>query len=297
MSAPETRVARFLESELPPLAPEAARFHVLPVPYEKTVSYGGGTAKGPAAIIAASSQLERWDGASDPGAEGIYTWPAIDCSAPAPQVIDAIADAVAKILALGKTPVVLGGEHTVTGGVIRGYLDAGVRDFGVVQIDAHADLREAYEGDPLSHASVMRRVVEAGVPLVQLGNRAYCEEEREARKTYGVHAFDADQLVPQGIHAITLPVDFPPLVFFTLDVDGIDPSVLPATGTPVPGGLGWYQTLGLFESVARQRRMIGFDILEFAPIAGFHAYDFAAALLAYKLMGIVQRSAPAAPSR
>lgn len=297
MSAPETRVARFLESELPPLAPEAARFHVLPVPYEKTVSYGGGTAKGPAAIIAASSQLERWDGASDPGAEGIYTWPAIDCSAPAPQVIDAIADAVAKILSLGKTPVVLGGEHTVTGGVIRGYLDAGVRDFGVVQIDAHADLREAYEGDPLSHASVMRRVVEAGVPLVQLGNRAYCEEEREARKTYGVHAFDADQLVPQGIHAITLPVDFPPLVFFTLDVDGIDPSVLPATGTPVPGGLGWYQTLGLFESVARQRRMIGFDILEFAPIAGFHAYDFAAALLAYKLMGIVQRSAPAAPSR
>jgi agmatinase len=138
----------------------------------------------------------------------------------------------------------------------------------------------------------MRRVVEAGVPLVQLGNRAYCEEEREARKTYGVHAFDADQLVPRGIHAITLPADFPPQVFFTLDVDGLDPSVLPATGTPVPGGLGWYQTLGLFESVARQRRIVGFDILEFAPIAGFHAYDFAAALLAYKLMGIVQRTVP-----
>lgn len=295
MSAPEKQLTRFLESELPLLAPEAARFHVLPVPYEKTVSYGGGTAKGPAAIIAASSQLERWDGASDPGAEGIYTWPAIDCSRPAPQVIDAIAAAVAKILALGKTPVVLGGEHTVTGGVIRGYLDAGVRDFGVVQIDAHADLRDAYEGDPLSHASVMRRVVEAGVPLVQLGNRAYCQEEREARKTYGVHAFDADQLVPQGIHAITLPADFPPKVFFTLDVDGIDPAVLPATGTPVPGGLGWYQTLGLFESVARQRRIVGFDILEFAPIAGFHAYDFAAALLAYKLMGIVQRTTRSGP--
>jgi len=174
---------RFLESELPDVAPEDARFHVLPVPYEKTVSYGGGTAKGPAAIIAASSQLERWDGASDPGAEGIYTWPAIDCSAPGPQVIEAIAAAVAKILSLGKMPVVLGGEHTVTGGVIRGYLEAGRRDFGVVQIDAHADLREAYEGDPLSHASVMRRVVEAGVPLVQLGNRAYCEEERAARST------------------------------------------------------------------------------------------------------------------
>jgi agmatinase len=296
VSAPDAPATRFLESELPPLAPEAARFHVLPVPYEKTVSYGGGTAHGPAAIIAASSQLERWDGASDPGAEGIYTWPAIDCSGPAPQVVDAVAAAVKKILLLSKTPVVLGGEHTVTGGVIRGYLDAGVRDFGVVQIDAHADLREAYEGDPLRHASVMRRVVEAGVPLVQLGNRAYCEEEREARRTYKVHAIDADQLVPQGIHSITLPADFPPQVFFTLDVDGIDPSVLPATGTPVPGGLTWYQTLGLFESVARQRRIIGFDILEFAPIAGFHAYDFAAALLAYKLMGIVQRSAGPRPA-
>ncbi len=293
MSAPATQGARFLESELPLLAPEAARFHVLPVPYEKTVSYGGGTAKGPAAIITASNQLERWDGASDPGTEGIYTWPAIDCSGPAAEVIDAIAAAVARIIALGKTPVVLGGEHTVTGGVIRGYLDAGVRDFGVVQIDAHADLRDAYEGDPLSHASVMRRVVEAGVPLLQLGNRAYCAEERTARETYNVHAIDADQLVPQGIHAIELPADFPSRVFFTLDVDGIDPSVLPATGTPVPGGLGWYQTLGLFESVARQRRIIGFDILEFAPIAGFHAFDFTAALLTYKLMGIVQRTAPA----
>jgi agmatinase len=291
MSPPGTAATRFLESEIPELAPEEARFHVLPVPYEKTVSYGGGTSSGPGAIIAASSQLERWDGASDPGAEGIYTWPAIDCSRPAAQVIDAIAAAVARILALGKTPVVLGGEHTVTGGVIRGYLDAGVRDFGVVQIDAHADLRDAYEGDPLSHASVMRRVVEAGVPLVQLGNRAYCEEERAARVRYKVHAIDADQLVPQAVHSITLPAHFPPQVFFTLDVDGIDPSVLPATGTPVPGGLGWYQTLGLFESVARQRRIIGFDILEFAPIAGFHAYDFAAALLAYKLMGIVQRTA------
>jgi agmatinase len=177
----------------------------------------------------------------------------------------------------------------VTWGVIKGYLEAGVRDFGVVQIDAHADLRDAYEGDPLSHASVMRRVVEAGVPLFQLGNRAYSQEEREAREHYGVRYIDADRLVRERIDAIELPGDFPPRVFFTLDVDGVDPSVLPATGTPVPGGLGWYQTLGLFESVARQRRIIGFDLLEFAPIRGFHAFDFAAAQLVYKLMGIVQR--------
>ena len=281
---------RFFESEMPLLKPEAARFHVVPVPYEKTVSYGHGTAKGPDAILTASSQLERFDGSSDPGAEGIYTWPAVDCSGAAEGVIERIALSVRKILELKKIPVVLGGEHTVTWGVIKGYLDAGVKDFGVVQIDAHADLRDAYEGDKYSHASVMRRVVEAGVPLVQLGNRAFGEEEREARKKHGVKAFDALDLVPKQKNAIRLPAKFPSKVFFTVDVDGIDPSVLPATGTPVPGGLGWYQTLGLFESVAKQRRIIGFDVMEFAPIEGFHAFDFTAALLTYKLMGIVQRA-------
>jgi agmatinase len=278
-----------MDTEIAELAPEQARFHVLPVPYEKTVSYGHGTALGPGAIIAASGQLERWDGVSDPGAEGIYTWPAVDCAGEPKRVIADIAAAVARILALGKLPVVLGGEHTVTWGVMQGYFQAGVRDFGVVQVDAHADLRDAYEGDPLSHASVMRRVVEAGIPLVQLGIRAFCEEEVAARRKHNVIAHDAAQIVPRGIDQIELPADFPQDVFFTLDVDGMDPSVLPATGTPVPGGLGWYQTLSLFESVARQRRIIGFDVMEFAPIAGFHAFDFAAALLTYKLMGIVQR--------
>jgi len=284
-----TATARFLGSEIEAVAPEAARFHVLPVPYEKTVSYGHGTAKGPAAILAASDQLERWDGASDPGADGIYTWPAVDCRGKPEKVIATIAASVASILRLGATPVVLGGEHTVTWGVVQGCLAAGRSDFGVVQIDAHADLRDRYEGDPLSHASVMRRVVEAGVPLFQLGNRAYCEEERAARARYNVRYLDADRLVRERIDEVELPADFPRDVFFTVDVDGLDPAVLPATGTPVPGGLGWYQSLALFESVARQRRIIGFDLLEFAPIRGFHAFDFTAALLVYKLMGIVQR--------
>jgi agmatinase len=284
---------RFFESEIPVLKPEQARFHVVPVPYEKTVSYGHGTALGPGAIIEASSQLERFDGTSDPGSQGIYTWPAVDCSGQPERVIDDIAAAVTRILKLGKMPVVLGGEHTVTWGVIKGYLDAGVKDFGVVQIDAHADLRDAYEGDKYSHASVMRRVVEAGVPLVQLGNRAFCQEEVEARKKHKVVAHDANAIVPKGISRIKLPAKFPKQVFFTLDVDGIDPSVLPATGTPVPGGLTWYQTLGLFESVAKQRTIIGFDIMEFAPIKDFHAFDFAAAVLTYRLMGIVQRTTSA----
>ena len=280
----------FLGSEIEQPNPDQALFHVLPVPYEKTVSYGDGTYLGPSAILKASWQLEEWDGKSKPCDAGIYTYPPVDCSIAAEQVIDNIATATAKIVRHGAMPVIFGGEHTVTYGVLKGLRDAGITDFGIVQIDAHADLRDAYEGDPLSHASVMKRAVDMGIPLYQLGIRAFCEEEIATRKTFNVHHQDADELVPNRIQSITLPDDFPSKVFFTLDIDGMDPSVFPSTGTPVPGGLDWYQTLNLFESIAQQREIIGFDIMEFAPIKGFHAYDFAAAMLAYKMMGIVQRN-------
>lgn len=280
----------FLGSEIEQPEPEQALFHVLPVPYEKSVSYGGGTALGPNAILQASWQLEEWDGKSKPCDEGIYTCEPVDCSVAPQQVIDNIAKATADIVKSGGMPVVLGGEHTVTYGVIKGLREAGIEDFGIVQIDAHADLRHAYEGDFLSHASVMKRAVDMGIPLYQLGIRAYCEEEMAFREEFGVLYQDADELVPNRIQSIELPDDFPQKVFFTLDIDGMDPSVFPSTGTPVPGGLDWYQTLNLFESVAKQREIIGFDIMEFAPIEGFHAYDFSASLLTYKLMGIVQRN-------
>jgi agmatinase len=168
-------------------------------------------------------------------------------------------------------------DMAITYGVVRGLLAARIGGVGVVQLDAHADLRDSYRGDPLSHACVMRRIVEAGIPLYQLGVRAICAEEAAARERHGVGFVDADVLVPRGISQIRLPSGFPEQVYVTLDVDGLDPSVIPATGTPVPGGPGWYQTLSLLESVARQRRLIGFDLMELAPIAGLHCYDFAAA--------------------
>jgi agmatinase len=280
----------YLASEIDQCPIEQSVFAVLPVPYEKTVSYGSGTAKGPEAILAASQQLETWDGHSNPSALGIHTCFPVNCDDKAANVIDEIAGAVKQILVAGSMPVVLGGEHTVTYGVIKGYLDAGISDFGVVQVDAHADLRDAYEGDPLSHASVMKRVCDAGIPIYQLGVRAYCQEEKIIRDKHpDIYYSDADELVPNAIQSLELPQAFPDKVFFTLDIDGLDPSVFPSTGTPVPGGLGWYQTLNLFESIARQRRIIGFDIMEFSPLESFHAYDFSAALLSYKLMGIVQR--------
>ena len=280
----------FLHSEIDQAKPDEAFFHVIPVPYEGSVSYGGGTCFGPSAILQASDQLEVWDGKSRPADLGIYTAPVVDCFGEGEEVINKIAEATKLTLSQGKMPVLLGGEHSVTWGVIKGFLDAGMKDIGVVQIDAHADLRHAYEDNLYSHASVMKRIVEQGVPLYQLGVRAFCEEEMQTREEFGVHFMDGDEIVPQNCQSITLPDDFPENVFFTLDVDGMDPSVFPSTGTPVPGGLGWYQTLNLFESIAKQRNIVGFDIMEFAPINGFHAYDFAAALLTYKMMGIVQRN-------
>lgn len=280
----------FLGSEIEQADPQQAMFHVLPVPYEKTVSYGGGTCDGPSAILQASWQLEKWDGKSSPCDLGIHTCQPVDCSVSPEQVIEHIASATEAIVRAGGMPVVLGGEHTVTYGVIKGLKAAGIDDFGVVQIDAHCDLRHAYEDDLLSHASVMKRLVDMDIPLYQLGIRAYCEEEMQIRERFGVYYQDADELVPNNINSITLPDDFPEKVFFTVDIDGLDPSVFPSTGTPVPGGLGWYQTLSLFESVARQRELIGFDVMEFAPIEGFHAFDFSAAMLTYKLMGITARN-------
>jgi len=280
----------FLGSEIDQGDPQQSMFHVLPVPYEKTVSYGGGTNLGPSAILNASWQLEKWDGKSSPCDLGIHTCAPVDCSVAPEQVMQNIAKATEEIVRNGGMPVVLGGEHSVTYGVIMGLKAAGIDDFGIIQIDAHCDLRHAYEGDILSHASVMKRAVDMGIPLYQLGIRAYCEEEMQIREQFGVHYQDADELVPNNINSITLPDDFPEKVFFTVDIDGMDPSVFPSTGTPVPGGLGWYQTLNLFESVAKQRQIIGFDVMEFAPINGFHTYDFAASMLTYKLMGITARN-------
>jgi len=280
----------FLGSEFEHPAPEDAYFQILPVPFEASVSYGAGTASGPSAILGASWQLESWDGKSVPGRRGIYTHKPVDCSGDAETVLALISEASQAIVEKSGFPIGLGGEHTVTYGIVNGIIEAGIEDFGIVQIDAHADLRDAYEGNPYSHASVMKRIADMDIPIYQLGVRALCEEEVQARKIYNIDYLDAEVLVRKNIYKFDLPDDFPDKVFFTVDVDGLDPSVFPSTGTPVPGGLGWYQALGLFESVAQQAKIIGFDIMEFAPIEGFHAYEFSAALLAYKMMGIIERN-------
>lgn len=295
----------FLESEFAQRPREEALFHVIPVPFEKSVSYGSGTADGPAAILAASDQLEVFDGFSSPAEEGIHTAQPIDCSGTTGQVFDRIAEATARASLEGPPsggiPVVLGGEHAITAPAVRGILRArelSAKNLGIVQFDAHADLREAYEDNPNSHASVARRLhQDIGTPLVQIGVRAISPEEVLYRATASASKTlwfqDASQIVPAGTTEISLPSEFPREVYITIDVDGLDPSVILATGTPVPGGIPWYQFLALVESVVRQRRVVGFDVVELAPIAGQHAWDYGAAEIVYRTMGLVTRAAAA----
>ena len=280
----------FLASEINAPEPNDAHFHILPVPYEKTVSYGAGTNIAPKVIIEASNQLETWDGKSNPSEVGIYTHPFINCS-PSPEVIiENIKQESTKIIQNGHSLVGIGGEHTVTYGFIQGILNAGYNSVGIVQIDAHADLRDTYENSPLNHACVMKRCFDLGAQILQLGTRAYCDEEKNLRDKHNILAYDAIDLVSNNIQHITLPKSFPEHIFITVDVDGLDTSIMPATGTPVPGGLGWYQTLNLIESIAKQRKILGFDVVEYAPIPKLHAFDFTAAQLIYNIMGIISRN-------
>lgn len=280
----------FHGDDIPQSYPEQALFHVIPVPYEKSVSYGSGTSEGPSAILSASCQLEVFDGKSVPAHYGIYTAPTVDCSGSHEEIILNIKNAVSGCLALNKMPVVIGGEHTVTNGVADALIEKYGNDFGIVHFDAHADLRDSYEGSKFSHACVMRRCHEKGIPLYQLGTRSYCLDEQQYRSYHKIPYMDAEDVFRLGVEAFNLPEDFPEKIFISFDIDGLCSSIMPATGTPVPGGLSWYQAMWLIERACAQRTCIGFDMLEYSPMNGLHSADFTAAQLVYNMMGIITRS-------
>ena len=284
-----TKGSRFLGSEFPPVTPADALFHVIPVPFEKTTSFGKGAARGPAALIHASQQLEAFNGTDIPGEQGIFTAPTVNCSGSASTVIGRIVTAVSTVLKEKKVPVVIGGEHTVSIGAVAACKQH-VPSIGVIQFDAHADLRDSYDGTSLSHACVMRRIVEMDVPLLQIGVRALCIEEDEFRKKRGIPFRDAAVIAEYGVPPKLVPASFPKDIYITFDVDAFDPSVVTATGCPVPGGLSWYQALLLLEYVAEGRRVCGFDVVELAPRIHDHASAFTAAQLVYEIMGIVTRN-------
>ena len=268
--------------------PASARAVVIPFGLEASVSYGGGTAKGPQAIIAASQQLELYDDElgcepyRDYGVAAIRE-PAI--ARPIGPALDQLAGTVETVLAAGKFPLVLGGEHSLTAGAIRPFAERH-ENLVVLQFDAHADLRDGYQGEHFSHAAAMRRVLDhPGVTLVSVGIRAASTSEVEF---YDAHR---DRITihwakDQGrwdINEIVKPLSGRP-VYVTFDIDALDAAVMPATGTPTPGGLAYWQALAILRRACEVGKVVGADLVEFAPIKGFHAYDYAAAALAYKML-------------
>lgn len=281
----------FLQSESEGRETLEPLFVVIPVPMEQSVSYGGGTARGPAAILAASQQLEAWDGMSEPIDAGIGTSPAVDCRGKIGTILTRIEKSVQAVVDRRAIPVVLGGEHTVSLAPIRVLARSCPEPIGIIQIDAHADLRARFEDSPFSHACVMRRALEeCGCTLMQFGVRALCLEEVQCRQERRVQHLDGRAIPGLNLKKFTLSGNFPKNIYLTIDVDGLDPSVIGATGTPVPGGPNWNQTLTFIERVVAGRRVLGFDLVELAPRDGDHASDFAAAQLVYSVMGMISRN-------
>lgn len=258
---------------------------MLPVPYDGTASWKAGAKGGPAAIIEASRNMEWFDEEMEVEIAqkvGIFTLEELEPDQSGPErTIARVEGAVGEIIAAEKFPVILGGEHSITLGVVRAL--ASSRKFGVLALDAHADLRQEYEGSRFSHACVMRRVREIlrdGV--VQAGVRSLSAEEAELIEREGlkVHFWHRERLPAEKIVE-----ELPESIYITIDVDVLNPAEMPATGTPEPGGPGYEEVAALLREIAKRKKIIGFDITELAPIPGFHAPDFLAARLAYKLIG------------
>lgn len=270
---------------------EDSRAVIFPVPLERTTSYEHGTRNGPAAIIAASRNMETWDeelGVETYSQIGIATLPPIDAAyLTLEKTLSEIHTTELKLFSEGKFPVVLGGEHSLTPPLVSAAAKK-FPDLTVLQIDAHADLRDSYQENPASHACAMRRVLEI-CPAVQVGIRSLSEEEAQAIPRLRTKIFWARDIARAPLDSwIPLVVEnLSQHVYLTVDLDGFDPSYVPATGTPEPGGLDWYQVTSLIRAVAKARKIVAADVVELLPQHGDHAADFLAAKLVYKILGYV----------
>jgi len=289
-----------LTSSLPFLGAEVAaaydRAHVviLPIPFEATTTYRRGCEQGPAAILDASQQVEYYDDDHDRELweVGIYTHDAIadtrsDQSVSSEAMLQVTQSTVAKLIADDKFVISLGGEHSITAGIVEAYRAANLNEpFTVVQIDAHGDLRQEYEGSIHNHACVMKRVVDMGLPTVQIGIRSICKEEAELIREKQLPVIRAREIAlqPDWMERAWAEIRTPK-VFLTIDLDGIDPTLMPGVGTPEPGGLHWFALLTFLQRVFEQHDVIGADVMELAPIADSVVSEFTAAKLVYKLVG------------
>ncbi len=267
-----------------------SRFAVLPIPYEATSTFGAGSCRGPRAIITASQQVELYDHTL--GREfvesGVATLEPLETQGLSPEVMqEVIFKAARRIVEDGKFLLSLGGEHSITAGLVRA-VQSGHKNLSVLHIDAHADLRDEYLGTKWSHACAMRRVHELGVSISSVGIRNYSIEEADFLRRSDVHILtDMDcrnraDWIKRAISALT------DRVYLTVDIDGFDPAYAPGTGTPEPGGLDWYQVTQLIQTVASEKQIVAADLVEVAPIPGQVVTEFLAAKLGYKIICCVQ---------
>lgn len=270
---------------------ETARAVIFPVPLERSTSYEHGTRNGPSAILAASRHIEFYDDEleMEPYKEiGIATLPGIDTTdGTMEEVLAELYTAQLGMLEDGKFPVAIGGEHSLTPPLVSATAKK-FKDLTVLQIDAHADLRDEYQGNPASHACAMRRVVEV-CPAVQVGIRSLSEEEAKAIPHLRTKVYWAKNIVRAPMKAWIAKVldDLGPNVYLTIDLDGFDPSIVPATGSPEPGGLDWHQVTSLVRAVAAHKKIVAMDVVELLPQLGDHASAFLAAKLIYKCLGYI----------
>jgi agmatinase len=268
---------------------------VVSAPYERTVSYGAGTKRGPHAIIKASHYVELYDEELD---RELYKEVGIATLAPMHfgkgsdvQSLHKLRRCVEDLRRMGKFVVTLGGEHTITQATVAAHLTTYPR-LSVLQIDAHSDLRTMYQGSKYSHASVMARVCEIVDParVVQVGIRAQCVEEANFIRNSSIHTVYAHQLRASAGWIDDVVRSLGEEVYVTFDVDGLDPSIMPSTGTPEPNGLYWHETMTLLRRVGEEKKIIGFDVVELAPMKGVPHPDLTTARLTYKLMNYAFRS-------
>jgi agmatinase len=284
LSAVPAKHTLFLE---PPCANTArgARFAVIPVPYEKSTSYGHGTANGPEAVLAASAQLELWDEElrAETWKRGIYTAPAVNCKGPVETVFKRIEDVARGFAQKGPLPFFIGGEHSITQALYKPFLEQNP-GMNILHFDAHADLRESYEGSKRSHACAMYPA-SLECKIVQFGIRSVAPEEMSRTNSGNVQTFFAHEHRDSAKLAKKILGELGGKVYLSLDVDGLDPSVMPGTGTPQPGGLGWYETLDILRAVCMKKKIVAVDVVEVSPQKHSSISEFAAAKLIYRLMG------------
>ncbi len=270
---------------------DSSPFVVVPVPYDLTTTYQGGSRKGPQAILDASCNMELYDEelCSETFKAGIHTLPplAIEAGGPA-EMTDAVYRCIADLLAVDKIPVVLGGEHSISVGAVRAMKEK-YPALTVLHLDAHADLRDSYQGTPFSHACAGRRISEL-CSVVQAGIRSMSVEEARFLETGSMKAYSADFFYGNEEWKKIIAGQLSGDVYITLDLDVLDPSVMPSTGTPEPGGIQWRDLLSLLRDVAGRSRVRGFDVVELAPIPGMVAPDFLAAKLVYRMMGYIAKN-------